>query len=150
MTFERTTDADLIHEIVTHPANYFRVIDDSAPEPSVWRPVMNDAVWYVVIKDAEEILGLWAFFPENAVTWRAHMNFLPAAYGPRARQATRELFRWIWENTSCRRIIGEIPGFNRLAMRLVQDAGMRPFGIDEASFLKNGKLEDRVAFGISA
>jgi hypothetical protein len=148
MRFERTTDADLVKAIVTHPQIWPKITDDNAGSPEDWQPSMSDAAWYVLIWDDEDLLGLWAFFPENSVTWKAHICFLPDAYG-RSKWATMELFDWIWHTTECQRIIGEIAWSNRLALRMVISAGCVPFGIDSASFLKNGILEDRVAVGIS-
>lgn len=149
MRFERTTDAELIRVIVTHPKVYAKVTDDNAPSPEKWRPQMNEAAWYVLVWDEDVILGLWAFFPENSVTWKAHICYLPDAYGVSI-EATRDLFRWVFSNTACRRIVGAIPFSNKLALRMAAGAGCKPFGIDEGSFLKDGRLQDRVMMGISA
>jgi hypothetical protein len=148
MRFERTYDLDLIRVIVTHPRVWSKVSDDKAPEPENWNPADPEKAWYVLVWDDEDLLGMWMFHPENSVTWRAHFCFLPDAYG-KTQQATVELFCWIWETTECQRIIGEIPWSNRLALKMVTAAGCKAFGIDEASFLKDGELEDRVAVGIS-
>jgi RimJ/RimL family protein N-acetyltransferase len=149
MTFERTFDYELIKRIVTHPLVYPKVADDAAPHWQNWEPQQSDSVHYVLISDGEEVLGFWAFFPENSTTWRAHICFLPNAYGEKTVQASREMIEWIWQNTPCQRIIGFIPLSNKLALRLVEAAGCRPFGLDDRSFLKNGVLEPRVAMGIS-
>lgn len=148
LNFTRTRDWALIKKIVTESHNFRQIADDGAPQPENWAPIKNDAVWYVLIKDAKNTLGVWAFFPETSIAWRAHICFLPIAYG-RTLRATKELFQWIWANTPCQRIVGAIPRSNRLALKLVHNAGCQAFGIDRKSFLKNGVLEDRVFLGIS-
>lgn len=148
LSFERTTDWKLIKQIVTEPKNYRQIADDSAPKPVDWEPVKHEQIWYVLIKEKGEVRGVWCFFPENSVTWRAHMCFLPGIYG-RTQRATRELIAWIWAHTTCKRIVGSVPRRNSLALRLVCAAGFQAFGIDVKSFLKDGILQDRVMLGIS-
>jgi hypothetical protein len=56
---------------------------------------------------------------------------------------------WIWHNTPCRRLITNVPADNRLAFQFALSAGMEPYGKNEDSFLKGGKLLDQICLGIS-
>lgn len=149
ITFERSTDYELIRSILTHPKIYPHISDDGSPPREEYRPVESDAIWYVVVRDCGEVLGLWMFVPLNTITYEIHTALLPKAWGSRAIQAALELPDWIWQNTPCRRIVTHVPSPNRLALRFALAAGMEMFGIDKASYLKNGVLCDQFCLGMS-
>jgi RimJ/RimL family protein N-acetyltransferase len=56
---------------------------------------------------------------------------------------------WLWAHTSCRRLITNVPARNRLALRFAEAAGMERFGVNHASLLKDGKLQDQILLGLS-
>lgn len=149
LNFERTYDAALIKFIVTHPKVWQHVTDDFAPRPELWEPGAVEEAWYVLAFDDGELLGLFMFFPENTICWRSHICMLPGAYGPKAEKACREVFLWLWENSSCWRIIGSIPDYNRTAISFAERCGMTRYGTNPQSYVKNGKLLDQVLLGIS-
>jgi len=147
--FERSSDYELIRSIMTHPRIYDKIADDSSPAPADYHPPEHEAIWYVMVRDAGELLGLWMFCPQNAVCWEVHTCLLPAAWGDRGQAAARLLPEWIWENTCCRRIITNVPTTNRLALHFALKAGMRMFGVNPRSYLKRGVLCDQIMLGIS-
>jgi len=149
MTFERTTDYELIKKIVSHPKVYPYVSDDHSPAPQDWKPIENDVVWYVLVKDGGEILGMWIFIPETQVCWKVHTCLLPNAYGERARKAAKLMAQWIWENTTCLRIVTDVPKYNRLAYHFARAAGMQEFGLNPRSYMKSGILHDQILLGMS-
>ena len=159
--FNRSHDYNLIRQILTHSRVYDKISDDYSPSRDEYRPIEHDAIWYVVARQAfpaaegieprePDLLGLWMFHPLNGICWEVHTALLPIAYGVPGHQAARLLPAWIWENTPCRRIVSTVPTTNRLALHFAVDAGMKMWGINEASWLKNGMLCDQVCFGISA
>ena len=154
--FERSTDYALIHRILTHPRIWPFISDDFSPPREQYQPVQHESIWYVVVHDQDsdprgpsELLGLWTFIPQNGVCWDVHTALLPNAWGKRGQTAARMLPEWIWINTSCRRIITTVPSYNRLALHFAIRAGMRVYGVNEASYMKNNKLYDQVCLGIS-
>lgn len=56
---------------------------------------------------------------------------------------------WVWEHIPCRRIIVNVPACNRLALAYMKRIGFEEFGINQASFLKNGRIYDQICLGIS-
>lgn len=148
MTFERSEDAALIRAVVTHPAVWPHVSDDYAPQASAWTPAMHPSLWYVVVREGEDTLGLWMFEARGAC-WEVHTCLLPIAWGDRGKRAAREMAAWLWKNTTCRRLITNVPAYNRLALRFAQRAGMTEFGRNERSFLKHGELHDQILLGLS-
>lgn len=153
ITFERSFDYELIRKVLTHPRIYPYISDDGSPPLEKYQPVASEAIWYVVVYDqrAEDahLLGLWVFVPENFVCWEVHTALLPRAWGPRGQLAARMLPKWIWTNTPCRRIITNVPSNNRLARRFALQAGMKIYGINRASWMKNGVLCDQICLGLS-
>jgi RimJ/RimL family protein N-acetyltransferase len=149
VTFERSEDWELIKRIVTDAKIYPWVSDDFSPKREDWQPIRDPAVWYVIVRDGKEILGLWMLVPENPICWKIHTCLLPAAWGDRARQAAKELATWVWENTPCMRVNTDVPAYNRLAYRFAIAAGLGRFGVNPKSVLKHGKLHDQIMLGIS-
>lgn len=155
MTFERTSDLDLVRRVLTHPRIYPFISDDFSPPADEYRPVENEAVWYVAARDRlavvqAQLLALWMFVPLNGICWDVHTAVLPCAWGEVGLEAARQLPAWMWANTPCRRIVTTVPTCNRLALHFAVRAGMRIWGYNEASYLKNGLLYDQVCLGISA
>ncbi len=147
--FERTEDANLIRSIVTHPEIYKHVSDDGSPAPEDFEPPVNKAVLHVLVFDDEELRGLFTFVQQNFIELEVHTTLLPVARGPFAREASRGVIRWVWENTCYMRIITHVPAYNRLALAFAKRAGLIGFGVDQKSYLKNGKLWDQVLLGVS-
>lgn len=149
MTFERSRDWELIKRIVTHPKVYPFISDDFSASRDQWEPIKDESIWYVVVRDGEEALGLWAFIPENAICWKVHTCLLPAAWGAKARKAAEELAPWLWANTPCLRVITDVPEDNRLAFHFALVVGMKEFGVNPKSYMKHGRLHDQIMLGIS-
>jgi len=146
---ERSTDYDLVRAIMTQPSVYGHLTDDFSPPAADYRPIEGDAIWYVIVWDDNDLLGLWLFVPQNGICWEVHTVLLPLAWGDRARRAAGVMLDWIWKNTPCRRIITNVPRDNRVAYHFALAAGMNVYGQNECSFLKNGKLHDQICLGIS-
>jgi RimJ/RimL family protein N-acetyltransferase len=152
--FERSFDYELIRSILTHVRIWPFISDDGSPPVEEYKPIEHDAIWYVIVRDVHDegtdLLGLWMFHPQNAVCWEVHTCLLPAAWGERGQFAASLLPAWIWANTPCRRIVTNVPTTNRLALHFAIKAGMKIYGVNEASFLKRGILMDQVCLGITA
>lgn len=147
MTFERTTDYALVREIATHPRVFPFISDDYTPAD--WKPIESEAVWYVLVRYGEELLGMWTFTPQNAICWEVHTCLLPNSWGEKAKVAAREMAEWIWANTGCLRLITNVPEYNRLALKFAKEAGMEEFGRNPKSYMKTGILHDQILLGMS-
>jgi|SRR5579872_80790 len=149
LSFERTKNYNLIRSIVSHPEVYKHVADDFSPKREDWVPIENDAVFYLLVKDGEEVLGVFTLVPHNAICWEVHTCFLPSAWGPRIKDAGRGGHEWIFANTECRRITTEVPEYNRIALRYAKQNGMEQYGVNPKSFMKTGTLHDVILLGVS-
>lgn len=149
ISLERTRDYELVRQIMTHPAIFRHISDDGSPRREEYRPWEGEAAWYLLVKDNEEVLGLFMVHPHNSVTWEVHTCLLPSAWGERAKEAAHKSLQFIWKEMPCQRLITNVPRFNRLALRFAQQAGLKVFGVNHKSFLKHGQLHDQIMLGIS-
>lgn len=146
-SFERITDPILLKRIITDPKLWDRISDDYCPSRDDFQP--NPNMLYVVVRDDQELLGLWAFHLHNAICWEVHTCLLPVAWGDRGRRAALEMAEWLWANTECLRLITNVPAFNRLAFKFAKAAGMEQYGVNKLSYMKQGKLRDQILLGLS-
>jgi hypothetical protein len=146
---ERTKDWELIKRIVTHTTVYPKVTDDKSPCAACWQPIKDEKMYYLLAKNGIDVLGLFAVSPENSVCYKVHTCLLPHSYGDKATQAAKELIEWVFTNLDCKRLITEVPQFNKLALRFAERAGMTQYGYNPASYLKDGKLQGMTLLGIS-
>lgn len=149
ITFQRSTDVELIKRVMTHPQIYPSISDDACPPAEQFQPTMHETIHYMVVKDGEELLGLWVLSQQNSVCWEVHTCLLPCAWGDRAVLAAKTGLDWLWKNTSCQRLVTNVPEYNLLAYRFSKAAGFQLFGRNSRSFLKHGKLFDQLMLGVS-
>ncbi len=147
--FERTFDYELIKKIATHPRVYPNASDDFSPSPEDWEPIRHEQIWYVLARDGEELLGMFALIPENMICWNIHVCLLPNSWGPKAKEAGEQIIHWIFENTPCLRLVADVPEYNTLVLNLAMRSGMQKYGINEKSHKKGGILHNQIQMGIS-
>ncbi len=149
MTFEPTTDMQLVRQIMTHRDVYPGISDDGCPAANEFRPMEGSLICYLLVILKGKAVGLFVFVPHNTVTLEVHICLLRTCWGPRAIDAARGAAKWIWQHTRCERVVANIPEFNTHARRLAEAAGLTVMGINKRSYLKRGRLWDQFMFGIS-
>lgn len=151
MEFERTRDFRLIKQIITMPAIWKDIIDDFSPAPEQYQPIESEGVWYILARDEGEIVGLFVFEMRSHIVFEMHGLVLPSAWlKGKAKPAALGAIDWMWEHSPAKRIIGHVPVFkHRTRLRFPPKLGMTAFGKDDLSFQKDGRLYDRMCFGIS-
>jgi RimJ/RimL family protein N-acetyltransferase len=149
ITVERTFDLPLVRQLATDPSIFPHVSDDHHPDPASWQPLESEIVRYLVASDDRGGFGFGVFIPDTWTTWKAHIGFLPRSYGEQAHTSFRKMLDWMWQNTTARRIVGEICVENRKALHFAKRCGFREYGVNEKSRLKGGVLVDQVCLGIS-
>jgi hypothetical protein len=151
LTCLRTRNLDLVRSIVTHPKIWPNVIDDYSPPQEAWVPNPSESVCYVLVLDGNEALGVVAFLSLSHIIFEIHPLFFPETWwSNRAKAAALASIDWIWKNTDCQRIVGNVPLLkHRTKLRFPAELGMVQHGINVKSFMKNGQLVDQVEFGIS-
>jgi len=149
--FEWTEDVALIKSVLAHPALYRYLHDDYAPPREEWEPVMgNSMVKYLTVRKDGEVIGMFHCGMHSAVEVEFHTSFFPKVWGKDVRAAAIAGIQWIWDNyPTVYRIIGRVLPSNRASVRYAEAIGMKAFGVDEKSFMFEGKLQDQIYFGMS-
>lgn len=146
---QRLTSAELIAGTIGHPRVYPQSADDFSPAPEQLPALTNpNAALYLGAFDGPEYLGLFVVEQRNGILFEVHTCLLPTAWGERAVECAKRCARWIFDNTTCRRIVTSVPDGNLLALRLAKAAGMVEYGISPRSIQRGGRLLDQRLLGI--
>ena len=150
MKIWRTFDPELIRSIITNRWVYRHVSDDGSPNANDFKPFIDDSIIYLAVPGVDsEAAGIFMLHQHNLVCFEVHTCMTPKAWGLIAREAAQEVIEWMFNNTTCERIITNVPSLNKVASRFAIDCGMVKFGVNEKSFLKDGVLFDQIMYGIS-
>lgn len=129
---------------------YKALHDDFAPSFEEWCPVIVPGlVSYVHVFVDECPIGLFIINVHSLVCWELHECFLPEVRGATAIAAALAFREWIWETSICQRLIGNIVESNKAALWFARRCGMKVFGVNKQSFMRDGQLQDQIMVGIS-
>lgn len=148
ITVERTEDADLIRSVMTHPKVWPHVTDDTAGDPADFETPFLPSIHYIVPRFNGAPMGVFVAHPHSAVLWEWHVAVLPEFWGSAGHKAGAEVIRWIFRETSARKLIGQPPVTNRAAYRYARRLGFADEGRITKCFLKGGCLVDQHILGI--
>ena len=146
ISFEWTQDYDKVTKILTHPRLYDWLTDDTAPTRDSFRAF--EGFYYVLAEHYGDTVGVFVIAPQSSVCWQVHTALLPYAWGSLAVEIYKEGIQWVFANSECRKVVGNIRANNKLAIRLAERGGLTRIGINEKCVMKNGKLRDQVIMGI--
>lgn len=77
-----------------------------------------------------------------------HICIAPAGRGEAGIKAGKECLRWIWEYTSCVKLVGFPPAFNKPVIHYALACGFKIEGSLSNSFVRNGIYFNRRILGI--
>jgi hypothetical protein len=145
--FERTENAALVREILTHPKIWPWIASDGYPPPEeFWPAAENPAVHYLLVRSAGEVFGLYITHPINAALWEVDHALLPTAWGAPSYWIGRAFEEWLWANTSAETALGLTPADNALALKYARRHGMTETGRIPKGIKRGGKSYDLVVF----
>jgi RimJ/RimL family protein N-acetyltransferase len=145
MKIARTHDMELVRAILSHPAIWPHISDDSVTEPS---PVDLDGIFWLLVDDGAPA-GVFLLHAHNSACYEVHTCLLPRLWGAQAAQATMLCREWMFENTPCQKLVTNVPADNLLALRFAKRCGMTQEGVNRKSFLKQGRLLDQHVLGLT-
>ena len=144
MNIAITTDIDFIVSCVTNPCNYGKLVDDYSPDPGLYFPPMHEGLMWVKVED----YGVFLLTKQSHIMYEVHTVLLPHTRG-KAVEIGKNALKWAFANTDAKRIITAVPSYNQLALRLAHKVGFKEYGINPASFQKDGVLYSQTLLGIS-
>lgn len=145
---ESIHDERLIASAMRHPRIYPHITDDGCPSAVDFKFGLSESLLYLGVFEGEQFHGLFCAHPHNMVLFEVHTCLLPSIWGERAIGSAKACAAWLYANTQCRRIITSVPSDNVLALRLARNAGMRQYGVNPKSILRDGKLLDLIMLGM--
>lgn len=119
------------------------MVSDGAPARDAWAPTVAPHLWYVLVWDAETLLGMFFCVPFSPVLWEIHTCFLPGAGARRAIAAYKAGLHWLGAHTTCRKVLGMISADNPRALVVALRGGATKVGVLTKSISKNGRLLDQ-------
>jgi hypothetical protein len=84
------------------------------------------------------------FKHEEEGVYQAHVFVQPDIRGKEAIILAKQILRWMYENTDCKRMVGLTPEYHRRALVFARLVGFKPTGLSEESILKDGVLHNEV------
>lgn len=149
MIIRRATgeDVNFLTEVFSHPDMWRWLGDDNTPPlASINLQILLDStVFSILIPDK---IGFFMFHPWNSTTFEMHSAVLPAYRGKPAMEGARLAGHWMFDNTTCRKIVTLVPRSNIRAKFLARKGGMHEEGMITRSFLKDGQMIDQYLYGI--
>lgn len=123
-------------------------MDDDAPPISQWEPIDHPLVSYIAIHDDDNFAGIAQVNIHSRIEFEVHQALLPEL-GWKKRIEIAKAFFELLRAAGCKRVLGKVVISNRYIMKFNSAIGMEMFGVDEQSFMRNGRLEDQAYFGLS-
>ena len=148
LRIERCFDPKVINSIISHPQIYPQVVDDFAPpreEFDCSKAIESEGVLFLT-PIVEKVLGVFMVHSHTSILWEVHTCLLPETKNKL--ECAKALIKWVFENTTCRKLISWAPSDNRRAYDFAVKAGLVEEGICKKSFIKNGVLLDQHLMGI--
>lgn len=144
----RIFDVDTVARFIGHPEIYPMMADDYSQIETAEKAavaMVSAGIW--AVQPSEHTLFL--LFPRTVTMWEVHTMILPEGRGRKAIIDGHRALDWLFENSSCEKVISYIPAFNGKALFYAKKVGMKVEGIVTRSFRKNNALHDQIMVGIS-
>lgn len=145
MKIERTRDMGLVYSILSHPKIFPFIHEDGISEPA---PLDHDALHWMLISD-DEPAGVFLVHARGALCFEVHTCLLPRIWGKDSMAASALLLRYVFTVMGAKKLVTNVPANNRHALRFAKANQMQIEGVNRASFLRNGEMEDQIMLGIT-
>ena len=127
MKIERTYDPKVIKNILLNSGE--KVSD----ELSVIAPLIHICL---VLHNEKEALGLVGMRPINETTYEIHLSLIKEGIGRKAQELARD---WMFENTTCEKVVALIPENRKDIINLAKKSGFKYEGQ-----IKNSHREEKM------
>jgi RimJ/RimL family protein N-acetyltransferase len=145
MKIERTHDMAAVREILNHPAIFPYIHEDGIEEAN---PIDHEGLHWLLVSD-DAPAGVFLAHAHNASCYEVHTSLLPRIWGSGAKHAAKLAQHALFREIGCKKIITNVPAYNRRALLFAKRCGMTIEGVNRASYLYGGNLIDQIILGIT-
>jgi hypothetical protein len=138
----RIYEQDLIKTIMNDPIN-MRAISGVSYSNHDW-PIADNIIYLGMFID--RIIGLFIGVVKSNIVLEVHVAMHPSYYCC-TDMCYETAINWVRDNTDVKKLTGQTPTFNRLAIKCNERNGFEREGVNKNSFMRNGILYDQVYFG---
>lgn len=138
------TNLEDINKIILNQHVQDDISDDLTKNQAVQS--LKNYEWIGVVDD-DQLQGLFVLISQNSISVEIHTCLLPSMRGSKAFRAGELILNLIFKNYE--KVISWVPENNRKAKLFSLLLGFQVEGINRASFLKNGKLQDQILVGLT-
>ena len=142
-------DVDFVAGILGHPEVFPFISEDGSDSADVTQHANALLATPVIYVMSPNEWTLAIFVPRSSVCLELHTCILPDGRGKIALQVNRDVGAWIFENTTCQKVITWVPVFNRAADLMARRLGFELQGNNDKSFLRHGTLYDQLLYGVT-
>lgn len=142
------SDPEQIAPVLRDPFIWDHISDDYSGNAADFVPPVTPDRVYLGAFDGEALVGVFLYHFHTRTMAEVHSCILRSHRGRWALDQAKASLRFIFDNTTCRKVITHVPDYNKPALSFALRVGMTLEGNNRASFLKNGVLHDQALLGI--
>lgn len=147
MNVERTYDENLIRCVVTMP-EFWNVLSEDSQLKEDYIPPMNDT--WLIFYEGDELIGLLQVYQINKSTIELHPLLLPKHRKKYRTAFAKAAFKWLLDNLpDMQKVNACVPEIYKNVCHYVASLGFQREGVNRQSFLKHGKMNNQLYFGIT-
>lgn len=120
-------DLDMITDIMSRPEIFEQIRDNVVKTPedlNLEYLLDNDSVYFMSYDDK----GFGLFMPHTIDIYYAHVFVLPELRGEGLVEKTKMVLKYMYDNTSCKAMLGYTPVTNRAAVLFAYKVGFKKCG----------------------
>jgi len=145
MTIRRCSinDRNMLNDFMRSDSVFPLIRDDvcNAPEKFDVTPTLIDPdIWWMSNND--EVFGL--FEKRDLLVFEAHVFCSSDVRGRSAIGKAKDILRWMYINTTCKKMIGFTPAYHKAAIHFSKWVGFEYTGTLKDSLLKDGEWHDEI------
>ncbi len=146
--FQRSYDYAAIEKLVTSDRwAWAAMTDDTCPSREDFRMPEKPEMWFVLVREEKELVGVWSLHPETETSASMHCCLVRSVWGEKARAIAKEWLAWVRDNTPFTRLTTAIPECQRPALAWVRRVlGMREFNVIHEIYPKHGRMHNLIEF----
>lgn len=145
------SDIDFILYVINHPDINEISKDDGLYEinkDNVGLYIGSEFITILIPSIDQVDIGFFLFIQHNIVTIELHTCILPKYRGLKVIEAAQLVKDYLWNDTQYRKIVTQIPQYNKAAIWMALKCGFEKEGINKLSFKKDGILFDQYYLGL--